>query len=253
MKISPISSYAYSCPSFKSSSRKSPDSNPKINGIGVYNSTWFFRDDINWNWLVSYMEHNFADKSKVNVYNLACSDGSEAYTLAICLNENMNSIKRNKFLPINASDIDKVMIRYAKRGRINLYQADIQEIYDNTSKGDYFESPSFPVEIGGEQDIRSFSSYQPNAYLRYAVNFEDADILTKLSELKDDGDSVILCRNVTPYLTAEYLGKVADALNKKLKKGSLLVLGDFDRNSNIREMIKDNFEDVYENNIYRKI
>ena len=89
--------------------------------------------------------------------------------------------------------------------------------------------------------------------MRYAVNFEDADILTKLSELKDDGDSVILCRNVTPYLTAEYLGKVADALNKKLKKGSLLVLGDFDRNSNIREMIKDNFEDVYENNIYRKI
>ena len=49
----------------------------KDNRVVHRNTTWFFRNDLVWDELAKYLDENFSDSRKVNVYSIGCSDGSE--------------------------------------------------------------------------------------------------------------------------------------------------------------------------------
>ena len=68
---------------------------------------------MHWKNFVYLINKNFEGKKKVNIINAACSDGSEAYSLAIIMKERLDEAQCKKFFPIKASDYDKKIIDVA--------------------------------------------------------------------------------------------------------------------------------------------
>ena len=91
------------------------------------NCTYFFRSDIPWYHLSSYLIHQYP-KGKVNIYSLACSDGSEAYSIIMDLIAKLGKNEAQRFLPIKAHDADKEIIREAESGKIYASKQDIERI-----------------------------------------------------------------------------------------------------------------------------
>jgi len=225
----------------------------------VRTSTNIFREDLNWVKFVKYISSHFMNKEKVNVYSLASSDGSEAYTFAISVMDNVKKNLQPKFFPIIASDIDEEIIKTAKSGRINLLPLEFffAEKTCGVNLSKYFEEKGVSLEIIGDNisDMDHISSYKPIKSLKDSVEFKQSDILTELKNIKDDGNSVIMIRNVFPYLNKEYTDEVITQANKSLKKGSLFVIGDYDEKKNIGEnLLKNGFFNpiINENNIFQR-
>ncbi len=85
------------------------------------------------------------------------------------------------------------------------------------------------------------------------VDFNHGDLLTYLSKINDNGNSIIFCRNVTPYLSYNDIFKLANTAGKVLKQGSMIVFGEFDKHSGILDFIDiKGFEECMEY-VFRKI
>ena len=225
----------------------------------VKTSTNMFREDLDWNSFVKHMLFNFEKKDKVNLYSMACSDGSEAYSLAIALMEKLRKPFYKKFFPIMANDVDNVIINNAKTGRINIEDCEIYYLNKvGINLNNYFVNRKQPLKIKG--DMRSTNtlgifSYEPIQELKKAVDFKQSDILTELKNIKDDGNSVVMCRNVMPYLKSDYIDEIVSTASDVLKDGSLFVTGDYDSGVNIDErLIKHGFyRPLLENrNLFKK-
>ena len=48
-------------------------------------STYFFVKDLQWNKFFNHLIEKYKNTPKINVFSLACSDGSEAYSIAMLL------------------------------------------------------------------------------------------------------------------------------------------------------------------------
>ena len=68
-----------------------------------------------WDSLVQYIGQKYANTPKVNVYNYACSDGSEPLSLLASLMTNFSENFCKKFGIIQARDYDKEAIKNAKK------------------------------------------------------------------------------------------------------------------------------------------
>ena len=233
MKINFNTYNPYSSMNFGSCSREY-----RNNGNPVYTSTYFFRDDIEWYDLVKFVENNFKNKDKVNVYSLACSDGSEPYTFAMTVLDNIPQKEQPKYLPVYASDIDEEVIKAAQSGKINIDDLDLDTLWNYTERK-FFDYNGEGIKIPNDQmQPERIKSYTPKPELAQSVKFERADILEKINSIKDDGNTVVLCRNVFPYLTRGYAKEVAKAAGNRLKKGSLFVIGEFDRTTEIESELR---------------
>ena len=259
MKIQPIIPYKYNtvkAAAFGSSERKYRDSlaeNTIMKGE-ISNFTEPFRWDVsNWFDYADYILYNFKNKDTVNFYCLGCSDGSEAYTMAIAL-KNSKNLGYKKVFPIYALDKDEGIIQLAKSGRINLssndcfmiecllgtdqryFIGDGGDINDKNYRNlSLFSKGREELTVSSEYKKNSsnwktgdFKSFRVSDDLRKSVIFETGDILEKVKRIKDDGNSYIACRNVTPYLPEDYKKELAATLKVRLKTGSLVALGDFD-------------------------
>lgn len=241
----PVNTSLRNKPVFQSSFRIYSPKSVKSFGIfgsdKVRTSTNLFREDLDWVELTHYIKRHFKNKDKVNIYSLACSDGSEAFTFIISILENMPENMQSKFLPIYASDIDKEVLKAASSGRINIDTIEFlsSERMFNCSIGKYFKKPSVSMIIKGDElsETDTISSYQVEQKLTDAVKFKKSDILTELKNLEDNGNSIILCRNVFPYLSSKYTDKVIETAQKRLKKGSLFVIGDYDDKVNMEQKL----------------
>lgn len=208
----------------------------------VHTTTNLFREDFDWTNLARYISYHFADKSKVNAYSLACSDGSEAYTYAISLIEEVGQ-NFSKYFPIKAFDIDYETIDYAKSGRINVYGGEfnvVKKLGIDLKK--YFINPFLPKQYSNDEMYLyiNSASYEPTKELRSCVEFNQSDILTELKKIKDDGNSVVMCRNVMPYLSPEYVDEIVQTAKENLKEGSLFITGDYDHRCDIEEKLFNN-------------
>ena len=221
---------------FKSSFRRySPLENPEFKYYGkqiIRTSSNILREDINWKEFLQYAIHHFKDKSVINAYSLACSDLSEAYSYKIAIIEEVPKELHKKFLNIKASDIDKEILNTAKSGRINIFGVEFAEIlrrynYDLTK---YFKNPKVSVMVKGDDISESDTifSYEPIKELKENLIINRSDILTELNKLNDEHNSIVLCRNVFPYLNFEYQEKVIQTAKNKLKSGSILAIGNYD-------------------------
>ncbi len=245
-----------STPTFTSSSRdyydKSLIKTTRTWG-NVATTTWMFRQDLDWNKFTEFVYKNFASKNKVNTYSLACSDGSEAYTFLISILEKLPKETIPKFSPIIATDRDFEIIKAARSGKINLAADDIARINIISGFKEYFINKSNPMHIKNNNFSLQCHAYEPIKELRDKVIFKQIDLLNHLKQIKDEGNSIVFCRNVTPYLPQNDIFKLANTASEILKKGSLIVFGEFDKHSGILDFIDiKGFEECMEF-VFRKI
>ena len=93
---------------------KEPAKNVVSKEILYRNDTSFFREDLIWDFLVKFLKDKYSDVSKVNVYDYACSNGSETYSIIMKLLTDLDKQEAEKFFPINAKDIDLLAVSNAK-------------------------------------------------------------------------------------------------------------------------------------------
>lgn len=213
--------------------------------------TFFFRYDLQWKQFAKYLNKHFNDADKVNIYNLACSDGTESYTLLMSLFSKLGKNKSKKFLPIKSSDKNSNLITTAKSGDIPLLPG-LHKFYDyyRLKTGTFFDKTKLYKVI--KQDGKTI--VKMDDVCKKNIHFKTADLFDEVDKLKGENDAV-LCRNVWMYLSEKEQEMLAHKLGLKLKKNSLVVLGEYDISaSNAVELLnKAGFEETYIDNVFEKV
>ena len=230
------------------------------NGRKMGTITSPFRKGVNWKEFADYGIKNFQDKEKVNIVQFASSDGSEAYTMIISLLENKCNYNVEKFFPILACDIDAEVIKAANSGLINLSQKNIELINKNINNfAEYFIPSDKNLNIVNDCILKAFpddniKTFKVANKLTKNVIFNQADMYDILFSLRDNSNTIILCRNVLGYFNDNIIRSTVHILSKKLKEGSLFVIGELETSNTLIESYLENkgFIKVMKD-VYRKI
>ena len=221
-------------------------------------TTCMFRSDISWKALAKFLNNHFKRTEKVQILNPACSDGSEAYSLIMCLKE-LNTGSAQKFLPIKACDIDEEILRAANSGLIKTTPNDRYNIKENTKDfRKYLTSTNEKLDIVNDNLLEdnpnlNLKTFKVTDELKNAVEFKRNDLFNLLKCHKDSNNTFLMCRNLLGHLEEYQVEKFADLAYKKLDTRSVIAIGDFDINhSKIDEYLNElNFKKVLRN-IYVK-
>jgi two-component system, chemotaxis family, CheB/CheR fusion protein len=176
--------------------------------IGVTN---FFRDPE----AFKVIEENaiprlFAGKpagSVIRIWSAGCSTGEEAYSLAILLQERLESLKQNFKVQIFATDIDSQAIANARSG---VYPASIAADLTQERLARFF---------GAEPDGSTFRIHKG---IRDMVVFSEQDIIKDPPFSKLD---FLSCRNLLIYLGGDLQKKLIPLFHYALNPGGFLFLG----------------------------
>ena len=227
------------------------------NGEYIGTNSWLFRDDIDWKQLTEYEKSHFKDKSKVNVIQFASSDGSEAYTKIISILENNPSKNDDKFFPIKAFDIDDEVVKAAKSGLINTNSVDRMELQMNCEDCDYtkyFTPADKELNIKNDLKFNSNKTLRASEELKKRVVFQKGDMFSLIKKLKDNSNTILLCRNILGYFENNVIEKFVKLVSDRLMSGSLFIIGDHDiKNSYIDSFLKENKFMMIMRNVYKKI
>jgi two-component system, chemotaxis family, CheB/CheR fusion protein len=176
--------------------------------IGVTN---FFRDPD----AFKVLEHEiiprlFAGKAAgtaVRVWSTGCSTGEEAYSIAMLLQERMETLKQNHTVQVFATDIDSQAIATARAG---LYP------------------PSIAADITPERLAKFFTPEPDGSAFRIHKNIRDMLVFSEQDLIKDPPFSrldLISCRNLLIYLGAPLQKKLIPLFHYALKPNGILLLG----------------------------
>lgn len=197
--------------------------------IYISGSTQFFRDDINWNEFGEYLKERFKNTDKINTYDYACSEGCEAYSLSMMFQHKFKD-DAEKFFPIYTRDIDENTIaeniENQKTGQINR-KLGVKQIANEINM-----SPSEIKEVFVITKQRLVSQPEIASALKETVTkpviFQEANILEDIENIDSKHPSIVMCRNMWPYVETEEYPGFANALYDRLKEGSIVVLGAYD-------------------------
>ena len=145
--------------------------------------------------------------STVRVWVAGCSSGEEAYTIAILLQERMESLKASYKLQVFASDVDNRAIAIA---RTALYPA------------------SIAADITPERLARFFTlepdgnAYRVHKGIRDLLVFSEHDVIKDPPFSKLD---LVSCRNLLIYMGSELQKKLISLFHYALAPGGSLFLG----------------------------
>ncbi len=242
MNISPITNFYTKKPNFTSTRRTEYYLNPDSKNTGdtfvseIYdpnnfsvknsNVSVFFREDIeddvmcNWKDFVRKLYSALPKDEKINIYDFASSDGSEAYSLIISLIETLGEKEAKRFLPIKAYDMDEGIVKRAKSNFIYADYEDIRRIEDYT---------------GGKLDKYFYLAKEKNGdclllvrpILSSNVEFQQAKIQDEVKNLNKP-NSMIFARNMWKYLPLEDRISTFKELYNTMDDSSRIFLGDFD-------------------------
>jgi two-component system CheB/CheR fusion protein len=176
--------------------------------IGVTN---FFRDPEAFAALeTTIIPRIFADKpsgSTIRVWICGCSTGEEAYSIAILLQEYVETSKQNYAIQLFATDIDKQAIDQARKG-------------------------FFPVGIANditpERLARFFTLESDAKTYRIHKGIRDMLVFSEQDVIKDPPFSkldLITCRNLMIYMGGELQKKVIPLFHYALNQDGFLLLG----------------------------
>ena len=212
--------------------------------------SWMGRSDLNWKDFVKLLDKTFKQKDKVNVHSLACSDASEIYTLMLYLE--YYSQNKDKYYPFTAADKDSYIIEYVKKHLITISDSDWSRI--PTISKSFFKKNQRPIKLENDSASYFYPQYFISPNLTKNVKFKTAELMDELKNIKDSGNSVILCRNVFYYLKSNNkVRETAEIAGKKLKQGSLFIIGDYDRKTKISEYLEKNGFKQIMHNVYQKV
>ena len=79
------------------------------------------------------------------------------------------------------------------------------------------------------------------------VEFSCSNIVTDMGMINHSNPSIVMCRNMWPYIDPEMYDECAKTMYDKLLKGSIVVVGKFDLDGDYRILGSDNFPDSLEN------
>ena len=182
------------------------------------NDTSFFRDGVFWKNLIYHLLYKYNKTPKVNVYNYACSDGSEPYTFLMSLIANYGMENTEKFLPIKARDYDSAAIEKAKSHEYTLrsYELKMMDIFTMGKSEMFFDF------YKSDNDVMAL----PKEILTSNVDFKVSNIMNDYKKIKPQ-NSIVFARNFWPYLKEDAITLVKK-LSSQMGANSTLILGRFD-------------------------
>ncbi len=188
--------------------------------------TDMFRTDMNWQNFGRYLKNRFLYEDKVNTTVYACSTGEEAYTLSILL-QDILKYNAEKFFPVSAKDINEDLIKK------NISNQNGNKIMKDSYLPARYALDLDNIEIQNYVTIENSpnSSYEIEKLtdkVTEPVQFSAANILEDVENIDTDIPSVIMCRNMWPYVDSSEYEEFATKLYNKLKKGSVVVIGKYD-------------------------
>jgi two-component system CheB/CheR fusion protein len=187
--------------------------------IGV---TGFFRDPDLFKTLEKKIIPNiFADRSAgetIRVWTQGCSTGEEAYSIAILLQEYLNTLNKIHTIQIFATDIDNRAIATARTG---LYPASIATDVSPGRLANFFTA--------GPDN----TTYRVHKGIRDMVIFSEHDVVKDPPFSKLD---LISCRNLLIYMSTELQNKILPLFHYALKPGGFLFLGASESAGNFTDM-----------------
>ena len=215
----------------------------KFGGILYRGDTCFFRHDLDFDKFADFLNLKYANTDKVNVIVQACSDGEEAYSLLAVMMDRLGK-HVSKFLPIKAGDIDEEHIQIAKKGNyfIESYEKKYLDFYLEDRYKSYFDINDYNF---------IFKSFNVKDLLKNQVKFKKADILSDAKKINMT-NTVLVARNFWPYLKKDDVVNLIQILRKKFDKTSTLVIGDYDKQLGIDDLLKNYgfVESSYVNNVF---
>lgn len=175
------------------------------------NVTEFFRDISVFNEaervLRSLIKEKHANgQNSLRIWSAGCSNGSEAYTISILLDQILGSKVKDFKITILATDIDDASL---KRGGEGIYDQNLLKGVKRSYLTKYFE------KINGGQ-------YQVIAPNRRMVTFKKHDLINDRPHAMMD---MILCRNVVIYFSRELQETLFANFYKSLVDGGYFVMG----------------------------
>ncbi len=188
--------------------------------------TCLFRNDLDFDYLVNFLEYKYRDSDKVNIIAHACSDGEEIFSFISKMIDSLGYKNSKKYLPVDARDVNKSFIEIAKEGQYSLKS---------------YETGAIDFYLG-ENLTQYFSFLNPNLvkvskFLKECVNFSQSDILDDVKSI-DFNNTVLFARNFWHYLDDEDIDKLAMILSHRMNKTSTLIIGDFDKQYNIDRILR---------------
>ena len=215
MRISPIS---HKQPKFNANSRWVYDKN----GMELYKTTtYYFRDDLNWEDIIKYICKKFSDVPKVNFINHACSSGMEPLSFIMSLIIHAPEYVK-KFTPILAKDIDKENIEMAKKGMCGVSSDDFLRV-ERMTKGCY---KNF-LDLRQSDDLKNLFIMSPKKILTDKVIFQQGDIFDDIEKMPKE-NTFLSCRNFWMYLPPKKQEELACRLGNHFSSGSTVLLGYLD-------------------------
>lgn len=146
--------------------------------------------------------------NKIRVWSAGCASGEEPYSVAIMFKQAVEKIN-NLDVEIIASDVNKMAIQFAERGR---YPAKSVEVLPPNVITSNFK------KISDDKNNVEYEVVQP---IKNMVTFKVNDILSSDAKLFD----VIFCRNVLIYYEKEAQELIFTKFHNGLKDFGYLVLG----------------------------
>ncbi len=176
--------------------------------IGV---TSFFRDPeafaVLQNQVIPRLFANASASGIVRVWVCGCSTGEEAYSLAILIQEHLNTLKQAFKVQIFATDVDERAIEQARSG---VYPV------------------SIAADVSADRLTRFFSLEADGGLYRIQKTIRDLLIFSEQDVLKDPPFSkldLISCRNLLIYMNGDLQKKLIPLFHYALNPGGTLFLG----------------------------
>jgi chemotaxis protein methyltransferase CheR len=181
----------------------SPEEVEKLQDFLTINVSEFFRDTAHFKVLKEkILPALLQDNLQLNIWSAGCSNGSEAYSVAMLL-EKLSPYRTHRIL---ATDIDKTILAQAAAGG-PYHPADIRNVSEDL-KAKYFKPE-------GED-------FRVNDHLRKMVTFKQQDLTRDAFE---GGFDLIICRNVVIYFNDEAKKKLRKRFIDSMKINGILFIG----------------------------
>lgn len=237
MNITISNNKNYYIPQFKSTRQCVKDSLGRVVNCHYTNLN---RADVNWEKFVLMLAERFKDLKEVKINLFGCSDGSDAYTLAIVLKKVLGTLA-SKF-KIEASDISPEMIEKANNGQILLYEKDFNFLNENSAMSLFERDYSKSIERMRNID---FYPYKVQPKLRENINFTVKDV-REFSRTHDFSNEVFIFRNGWTFMELIKQNEIVQNLFNKSNNKTLCMIGQSD-------LFKSNACEFFQRNGFRGI
>jgi type IV pilus assembly protein PilK len=173
--------------------------------------TRFYRDEHAFSLMCDYVLTRPLEtlrKTPIEAWSVGCSSGEEPYTIAMMIDECLESLGVEKYYGVTGTDISKPALEKASKG---IYPARKLVTLDEERKRKYF--------IQGQGN-----RHEVILSLRERVCFARVNVLD-LRDAPMHGMNIIMCQNLLIYFRRWRRKEILNRLAERLIPGGLLILG----------------------------